>query len=254
MTDSTHVVSALVPKALVTGGARRIGAAITRALHQEGYKVFIHCNRSTKEAHELADELNRLRIDSAEVVQADLNSLKQIDELSSRVLRDTGGLDVLINNASSFYPTPLGSVEEHHWNDLINSNLKAPFFLSQQLHGALAERRGVIINLTDIFAERPMPGHSVYCIAKAGNVMLTKSLALELAPKVRVNGIAPGAILWPEDSQGEQKVNIGKLASIPLSRLGGTEAITTAIRYLIRDADYVTGQIISIDGGRSLLQ
>lgn len=243
-----------VPVALITGGARRVGAALTRMLHQEGFHVVIHCHRSTQSAEKLADELNSLRKNSATILRADLNSMADIHHLAEETLAIDQRLDALINNASSFYPTPLGSVEEHHWNDLINSNLKAPFFLSQYLSSAIAEQRGTIINIADIFAERPMPGHTIYSIAKAGNVMLTRSLALELAPKVRVNGIAPGAILWPEDSNGEEQVNLGKLAAIPLNKLGGTEAVTSTARYLIQEAPYVTGQVITVDGGRSLRQ
>lgn len=243
-----------LPVALVTGAARRVGAALSRALHNRSYNLIIHCNQSITEAQQLAAELNSLRPDSAKVLQANLDNITDINRLATAALAFNGRIDVLINNASSFFPTPLGTATEHHWNNLFNSNVKAPFFLSQALAPKLAQNKGCIINISDIFAERPMPNHAVYSIAKAANNMLTQSLALELAPKVRVNAIAPGAVLWPEDSERNEVVNLGKLAQIPLGRLGGAEAVVNAALYLIEQAPYVTGQILRVDGGRSLQQ
>lgn len=242
------------PVALVTGASRRIGAAICRMLHDNGYNIVIHFHRSRAAAEALAAEFNARRDNSAKTMQADLNDLTQILALASYGDRAWGGVDALINNASSFYATPLASATEQDWDNLINSNLKAPFFLSAALKQSLAERQGAIVNIADIFAERPMPNHSIYSIAKAGNSMLTKALALELAPDVRVNGIAPGAILWPEDQQGQEKVDKTKLQSIPMQRLGGAHSIAEAVLFLLKRADYITGQILRVDGGRSLKQ
>lgn len=239
---------------LITGAARRIGAALAKKLHERGHFIIIHFNRSEAEATKLVDSLNEKRTQSAMAVGGDLNCYDDIKKIATKALTFKKRLDVLINNASSFVPTTLGMATEHDWNGLINSNVKAPFFLSQQCISPLSESRGCIINISDIFAKRPMPGHTIYSIAKAANNMLTQSLALELAPKIRVNGIAPGAILWPEDNQGEEVVNLGKLTNIPMGKLGGTEAITDTAIYLIEQAQYVTGQIISVDGGRSLKQ
>lgn len=240
--------------ALVTGAGRRIGACICRTLHKTGWNVVIHCHKSYAQANELADELNSLRANSARVIQADLNLLADIRSLAVNAASTWGRLDALINNASSFFPTPVESASEDQWNNLINSNLKAPFFLSQAVIEALRQTRGCIINITDIFSVRPMPGHSIYSIAKAGNAMLTKSLALELSPDVRVNGVAPGAILWPEDAHGKEIASEIKLQQIPLGALGGAQTIADTVRFLIEDAPYITGEIITVDGGRSLMQ
>jgi len=240
------------PVALVTGAARRIGAAICEALHNEGWNLIIHCNGSAAAATVLAEELNQRRTHSAQVVQADLNKMTDIQFLASAAPAAWGRLDALVNNASTFYPTPLQSATEAQWNDLIGSNLKAPFFLSQALQVALRETNGCIINISDIFSVRPMPQHTIYSIAKAGNSMLTKSLALELAPHIRVNGVAPGAILWPENASGEEVVNQEKLQQIPLGTLGGAGAIADTVKFLIKEAPYITGQIVTVDGGRSL--
>ncbi len=242
------------PVVLITGAARRVGAALARHLHHHQFDVILHCFHSTEEANALAQDFNQQRAASAQVLTADLNSMEDLNQLADSALQFKQKLNVLINNASSFFPTPLGNAQEHHWDNLMNSNLKAPFFLSQRLAPQLAQQKGCIVNISDIFAERPMPNHTIYSIAKAGNNMLTQSLALELAPKVRVNGIAPGAILWPENSKGEEVVNLSKLSQIPMARLGGTEAIISAAWYLIHHAPYVTGQIMGVDGGRSLLQ
>lgn len=242
------------PVALVTGGSRRIGAAICRTLHHAGFNLIIHYHRSVDSARQLADELNELRSESAVIQCADLGNIEQIATLAEYSRTVWGRVDALINNASSFYPTPLDTAREQDWDNLINSNLKAPYFLAQALAKDLIQQQGAIINLADIFAERPMPQHSIYSIAKAGNCMLTQALALELAPDVRVNGVAPGAILWPEDADGNEKVNTDKLSSIPLGCLGGAQSIADTVLFLITNAPYITGQIIRVDGGRSLIQ
>ncbi len=238
-------------RALITGAARRIGAAITKRLHEAGVRVAIHYRSSDADAKELCSHLNDVRPDSAEIFAADLNDTAGIAKLVGAVADWGGGLDILINNASSFYATPIGSVTESQWHDLIGSNLKAPLFLSQAAWPYLKSSRGVIINLLDIHSRRPLKNHPVYASAKAGLSMLTLALAKDLAPEVRVNGIAPGAILWPEEGVTESiKENI--LAQVPLKRPGDPEDIADCVVYLARDAVYVTGQIIAVDGGRSI--
>ena len=237
--------------ALVTGAARRIGATIASRLHEEGATVAIHYRGSAQAATGLRDELNSRRENSAEIFQADLNDDRQLDSLVQNVLQWSGRIDVLVNNASSFYPTPMGTVTSKQWNDLVGSNLKAPLFLSQAAMPALKSAGGCIINIVDIHAQRPLRDHVVYGAAKAGLAMLTRSLAKDLAPEIRVNGVAPGAILWPEDEMtSETKAKI--LGQVPLGRQGLPADIADAVIFLARDAHYVTGQIISVDGGRSL--
>jgi pteridine reductase len=241
------------PVALITGGARRIGAAIAESLHQAGFNIALHYRHSEKEAQAMVDKLNQQRSNSALAVAADLNHLQEIQHLAHALLQQWQRLDVLINNASSFFPTPVANASEAQWNDLMNSNLKAPFFLAQAFAAELQQRRGCIINIADIHADRPLKQHPIYCAAKAGNVMLTKSLARELAPQVRVNGIAPGAILWPEQDNGlDDSTQQEILQKIPLARSGSPEDIARAVRFLVQDAPYITGQIITVDGGRSL--
>ncbi|MBB5212983.1 pteridine reductase [Microbulbifer hydrolyticus] len=236
--------------ALITGAAARLGRAIAEELHRD-HQVVIHYRRSAEAAQTLAANLNARRPGSAATVQSDLGSATDCDNLASAALACFGELSVLVNNASAFYPTPIGEADEQQWDELMGSNLKAPFFLSQALAPALAEQRGCIVNLADIHAEKPMPTHTVYCAAKAGLAMLTKSLARELAPQVRVNGVAPGAILWPEqESEGYNKEQI--LARIPMQRSGDPSDIARTVRFLAVDAPYITGQIIAVDGGRSL--
>jgi len=239
--------------ALITGAARRIGAALAESLHQQGYRIIIHYGHSAAAAQTLSQRLNQQRANSAVCLQADLNDDSQRQLLAQQALSSFGQLDLLVNNASSFYPTAIGSGTTEQWDDLFGSNAKAPFFLSQALAPALRQSGGNIINIADIHAERPLREHTIYCMAKAANVMLTKSLAMELAPQVRVNGIAPGAILWPEQAaelDGEQKNNI--LKKVPLERPGDPEHIANAVNFLIQANNYVTGQVLSIDGGRSL--
>jgi len=243
--------------ALVTGAAKRIGAEIVRQLHQESFNLVIHYHQSKQAANELADELNEDRENSALCLAADLNDLTQVNNLAEQAQQHWQRMDLLVNNASSFYPTPIGETSEDDWNQLINSNLKAPFFLAQALAKKLGEYHGCIINIADIYADRPLKKHSIYSIAKAGNVMLTKTLAQELAPLVRVNGIAPGAILWPDDSHKKPEDKLSDdnkekvLAKIPLQQRGQAQDIARAILYLMQ-SPYVTGQILTVDGGRSI--
>lgn len=244
--------------ALVTGAAKRIGAEIVRHLHQENFNVVIHYHHSGVAAQALTNELNDARANSAICIAADLNNLLQIKNLAAQAEQNWQRLDLLVNNASSFYPTPIGETEEADWERLMSSNLKAPFFLAQALAKNLAEQRGCIINIADIYADKPLKKHSVYSIAKAGNVMLTKTLAQELAPLVRVNGIAPGAILWPDDANKKPEDKLSDdnkekmLAKIPLQQCGQVQDITRAILFLVQDAPYITGQILTVDGGRSI--
>jgi len=237
--------------ALITGAARRIGATIAARLHDAGATVAIHYRGSDQAATDLRDQLNAKRENSAEIFQADLNDDEHLASLVQNVTQWSGQLDVLVNNASSFYPTPMGTVTNDQWDDLIGSNLKAPLFLSQAAMPALVSSRGCIINIVDIHAQRPLRDHTVYGAAKAGLAMLTRSLAKDLAPEIRVNGVAPGAILWPEDEMS-QETREKILDAVPLGRQGAPEDIAGAVIYLARDAQYVTGQIIAVDGGRSL--
>lgn len=236
---------------LITGAGKRIGAALAAHLHARGYAIALHHQQSKSEAEGLRDGFNAARADSAICLQAELGDMHARDALIPEVIRHFGRLDVLINNASSFYPTPLGAVSDGDWNALMDANARAPFFLAQAAAPYLRERRGCIINLLDIFAERPKPKHTVYCMAKAAQRMLTQSLALELAPEVRVNGIAPGAILWPETGKSEaQRQAI--IDATPLARIGTVDDICEAAGFLIESARYCTGQIIDVDGGRLL--
>ncbi|MDH3546011.1 MAG: pteridine reductase [Gammaproteobacteria bacterium] len=237
--------------ALITGAARRIGAAIAARLHQDGAKVAIHYHESADAAAALADGLNSKRRDSAAIFQADLVATTRLPDLVTAVIAWGGQLDILVNNASSFYPTPPGEITETQWDDLIGSNLKAPLFLSQAAMNELKKSGGVIVNLVDVHASRPLKNHAVYGSAKAGLAMLTRSLAKDLAPEIRVNGVSPGAILWPEDGMTEAVKKL-ILKQVPLGRTGTPEDIAGCVLYLVRDASYVTGQIIAVDGGRSV--
>jgi pteridine reductase len=237
--------------ALITGAARRIGAAIATTLHRSGANIAVHYRKSSADAEALAERLNTERPDSAAPFQADLNDIEALPSLVERVVAWHGTLDVLVNNASSFYPTPPGEITQAHWDDLLGSNLKAPLFLSQAALPALREAGGAIINLIDVHAQRPLRNHAVYGSAKAGLAMLTRSLAKDLAPEVRVNGVSPGAILWPENGM-DDATRETILKQIPLARPGQPEDIAGCVLYLVRDATYVTGQIIAVDGGRSI--
>jgi len=245
------------PVVLITGAAQRIGAAIAAKFHHNGYRVIVHCRHSLETANAQVTIYNNEKADSAIVLQADLTSESEVNALASNSLNAFGRLDVLINNASSFYPTAFGSIQQSHWDDLIDSNLRAAFFLSQALAAELTARRGAIVNLVDTYADKPLAKHSVYSIAKSGLKAMTKSLALELAPAVRVNGVAPGAILWPtalaDDNDPDTQERRAKvLQLIPLGRLGTVQQIADTVFFLATQANYVTGAVIRVDGGRNL--
>lgn len=235
---------------LITGSADRIGAEIARSLHADDMDIIIHYHRSPAQAHSLVDALNAARQHSATSVQGNLLEDKELTGIIETAFAFRQRLDVLVNNASSFYPTPAGSTTTAQWEDLVGTNMKAPFFLSQQAARYLKEQHGCIINITDIYAERPLGKYPVYSAAKAGLTMLTRALARELAPEVRVNAIAPGAILWPEGMGDASKAGI--ISRTALGHAGEPADIARAVRFLIRDAGYMTGQVLTIDGGRSL--
>lgn len=236
---------------LITGGARRVGAEIARTLHAAGANVLIHYRSSAAAAIALADQFNQARPGSAAIHAAQLTNPEAPEKLVAAALLEFGSLDILINNASSFYPTPVGQITLPQWDDLLGSNLKAPLFLSQAAAPSLRARRGLIINMVDIHALRPLKAHPVYSAAKAGLAMLTRALARELGPEIRVNGIAPGPVLWPEGDMDEalKREIIGKTA---LKRHGTPRDIARTALFLAKDAPYITGQIIAVDGGRSI--
>jgi pteridine reductase len=238
---------------LVTGAARRIGAAIARALHGAGARVALHCHRSRVEAERLAAELNALRAGSCAVIQGDLLDLASLPRIVDEAAGAFGRLDALVNNASSFYATPFGSIAASQWDDLMGSNLRAPLFLAQAAAPRLRAAKGAIVNVVDIHAERPLKDFVVYSIAKAGLAGLTRSLALELGPEVRVNGVSPGAILWPDGEAHFNASEKGRItAQTPLGRIGSPEDVAGAVKYLLFDAPFVTGQILAVDGGRGI--
>jgi len=236
--------------ALITGAAHRIGATTARLLHQNGMNIVLHYRGSREQAQAVQKELNDIRENSVILIQADLHITNGLPALIEESAKAWGRLDVLINNASSFYPSPIGKATEEQWDDLIGSNLKAPFFLAQAAAPYLKKHNGCIINIVDIHAERPLKTFPIYSMAKAGLAMMTKSLACELGPDIRVNGVAPGAILWPENLDEVAKQRI--VSRTFLKRQGEPNDISKTILYLIKDADYVTGQVIAVDGGRSL--
>ena len=235
---------------LITGAAKNIGATIAKELHSSGMKIIIHYNHSQKEATKLVDELNDLRENSAIKIQADLKKKECYSMLINAALDFTGKIDVLINNASAFYPTPLNDINEKKWNELININLKAPLFISKLAAESLKENNGCIINITDIHASNPLINHAIYCISKAGLIILTKSLAKELAPNIRVNAISPGAITWPDGMDSKTKENI--INQTVLKKMGNAEDIAKTVIFLIEDASYITGQILNVDVGKTL--
>jgi pteridine reductase len=236
---------------LITGGARRVGAEIARTLHAAGANLFIHYRTSAAAAIALGDELNRIRPHSAAIHAAHLLSEDAPQRLVAAALQEFGRLDVLINNASNFYPTPIGQITLPQWDDLMGSNLKAPLFLSQAATPSLRTQHGLIINMIDIHALRPLKSHPVYSVAKAGLAMLTRSLARELGPQIRVNGIAPGPVLWPEGAmQDDLKQQI--IDNTALKRHGTPQDVARTALFLAQDAPYITGQIIAVDGGRSI--
>ena len=236
---------------LITGAARRVGAEIARTLHAAGANILIHYRSSAAAAIALAEELNRARAHSAAIFAAQLLDADAPDKLLAATLSEFGRLDILINNASSFYPTPVGRISVTQWDDLVGSNLKAPLFLSQAAAPSLRAQRGLIINMIDIHAFRPLRAHPVYSAAKAGLAMLTRSLARELGPEIRVNGIAPGPVLWPEGSM-EEELKHEIVEKTALKRHGTPQDVARTALFLAKDAPYITGQIISVDGGRSI--
>ncbi len=237
---------------LITGGAKRVGAAICRLLHATGARLMVHYRSSRGEALALAEELNARRADSVALVQADLLDIAGLPRLVHDTVAKFGRLDVLINNASSFYPTEVGRITLDNWDDLMGTNLKAPLFLSQAAADALRHAHGCIVNIADIHAERPMKAYVVYSIAKAGLVAMTKSLAHELGPNVRVNAIGPGPIIWPEDDPTFDEAERRRIiAHTLLKREGSPEEIARAVKFLIYEATYTTGQMLAVDGGRS---
>lgn len=239
--------------ALVTGGARRLGAAMTRMLHAAGASVVIHCRHSREEAEALAHELDEQRRDSSRVLDGDLLDPAVCTRVATDAVQAWGRLDIVVNNASAFYPTPLGTIDAEAFDDLVGSNLRAPLFIAQAVAPVLREHRGCIVNMADIHGLRPRDGYPVYCAAKAGLVMLTRSLARELAPEVRVNAIAPGSILWPEgEADADPAEREAIVAATPLGRRGEPDDITAALLYLVRDAPFVTGQVLAVDGGRGI--
>jgi pteridine reductase len=237
--------------ALVTGGARRIGAAIARRLHAAGANVLVHYRDSEADASRLESELNAARARSAAKVKAELLAPIAPRALVSAALESFGRLDLLVNNASSFFPIAIGSVEPSHWEELIGSNLRAPLFIAQEAAAELAKREGAIVNIVDIHADRPLKGYPLYSIAKAGIAALTRALAIELAPHVRVNGVAPGAIAWPDDGQFEPEERSRIVATTPLKRIGTPDDVAQAVHFLAC-APYITGQVLAVDGGRSI--
>ncbi|HET8802279.1 MAG TPA: pteridine reductase [Marinobacter sp.] len=241
------------PVALITGAAHRLGARTAQVLHQRGWRVIIHYRSREQQANTLAGDLNQQRENSALAIQADLGQMGEIRRLGEEATAQWGRLDGLINNASVFYPTPTPEAREDDWNTILNTNLKAPFFLLQTCLPALRAARGSVVNMIDIYSERPLPDHPLYCASKAGLAALTRSWAKDLAPDIRVNGVSPGAILWPEgggeiDEQHQQTI----LDKTALARTGSPDDIAETIAFLINDAPFITGQILPVDGGRSL--
>jgi len=237
---------------LVTGAARRVGAAIARRLHQAGANLVLHYKSSERDAHALQSELNLQRAQSVILVRAELLETAGLAEMVKTCVDRFGSIDALVNNASAFYPTPVGTISAENWDDLIGTNLKAPLFLSQAAAPYLKRSGGSIVNIADIHADRPLKSYVVYSIAKAGLVGLTKSLARELGPEVRVNGVAPGPIAWPEDGSWDEVTRQRVISHTLLRRIGEPDDIARAVYYLIAEAPYVTGQILSVDGGRSV--
>jgi len=237
---------------IVTGGAKRVGAAIARRLHREGANLMLHYRGSEREARALRSELNAARADSVALVQADLLDIAGLSEIVRNTIGRFERLDVLINNASTFFPTPVGEMTQATWDSLMGANLRAPLFLSQAAAPHLKKTGGAIVNITDIHADRPLKNYVIYSIAKAGLAGLTRSLARELAPEVRVNGVAPGAIVWPEDGSWDDLTRQRIVSHTLLRRTGEPDDVARAVYYLIAEAPYVTGEIIAVDGGRSI--
>jgi len=238
---------------LITGGAKRVGATICRELHAHGANLMIHYNTSNKEAKALQAELNLQRTDSVSIIQADLLNIAIASSLIKETTKRFGKLDILINNASTYEPTEIGNINEENWNDLVGSNLKAPMFLAQAAAKALKKVNGCIINITDMHIEHPKKGYVVYSVAKAGLVTLTKSLAQELSPQVRVNAVAPGPVLWPENNpQFDEVYRQRVISQTLLKRVGEPTDIAKAVKFFAADAPFITGHVLAVDGGRSL--
>ena len=236
----------------ITGGARRIGLATAKYLHDEGYNIIISYNKSNKDAKKIFTELNSYRKNSCHVIKIDFLSIKDYESISKKIIKFFGRVDVLVNNASRFYPTQINKINEKNWHDIIDTNLKSALFFSKSFYPELKKRKGCIINIVDIHVNPPLKDHIIYNISKAGLLALTKTLAKDLAPSIRVNSISPGAIMWAEADA--KKINKQKeiLSKIPLNKTGSPNDIAKAILFLIKDADYITGQNINIDGGRKL--
>lgn len=239
------------PVALITGAGRRVGAVIARNLHTAGYDLALHYRHSADAARALAEELEQQRAHSTTLVHGELAELDALPALVDNVLARYGRLDALVNNASAFYPTPVGSVTPAQWDELFASNAQAPFFLAQAATPALRQAGGAIVNLVDIYAERPLANHPIYCMAKAALLAMTRALALDLGPQVRVNAVAPGAVMWPSEGKSYDDKQ-AMLERTPLKRAGTPEDVASAVLWLLRDAPFVTGQVIRIDGGRTL--
>ena len=238
---------------LVTGGAKRVGAAICRRLHAAGASIALHYNTSSREAHALQTELEAVRANSVWCVQADLLDTKTLPNLITASIQHFGRLDGLVNNASSFFATPLSEITEQHWHDLIGTNLKAPLLLAQAAAPELKRTGGAIVNIVDIHAERPMKNHLLYSVAKSGLAGLTRALAQELAPHVRVNGVSPGVNIWPENNAwANENHRQESIAHTLLQRAGEPDDIARTVQFLLTDAPYITGQIIAVDGGKSI--
>lgn len=237
---------------LITGGAKRIGNVIAHTLHASGHNVMVHYRSSADAANQLVSELNSLRVNSAASVQGDLLDLARIPKIVDATIAEFGRLDVLINNASTFYPTPIELINDEFWADLMGSNLKAPAFMVKSAAQYLRVSNGNIINIVDIYSRKPLSDHPIYCAAKAGLEMLTKSLARDLAPDVRVNGVSPGAILWPENDNNPASQS-ALLEKVPLNRMGDPNDIAKTVKFLVEEGSYITGQIIAVDGGRSVV-
>ena len=244
-------MSAHAPVILVTGAARRVGAEIARTLHKAGARLMLHYRHSAAEVAELADALNRKRPDSAAIAQAELTDVAALENVVAQTIEVYQRLDGLVNNASSFFPTPLGKIEEADWDNLIGSNFKGPLFLSQAAAPHLRQSRGGIVNITDIHAERPLRNYPLYCAAKAGLLGLTRALAVELGPDVRVNAVAPGPVAWPEGETFSLAEKDAVIAHTLLKRTGSPADIAGAVKFLLLDAPYVTGQVVNVDGGRT---
>ena len=241
--------------ALITGAAQRIGSEIARHLHQAGFDIALHYRSSCAAARDLAQALNTLRPDSCTLFQGDLASMADIQRLGAEVLARYDGLDLLVNNASGFEPTPMETCTEEEFDAMLSSNLKGPYFLIQALLDGLRQAGGTIVNILDVHTEHPLPGFNAYCAAKAGLASLTRSLAVELGPDIRVNGVAPGAVLWPEGEEAYDKdMRSRTVASTPLQRIGKPEDIAATVNFLACEAPFITGQVVAVDGGRGLVQ